>query len=1034
MSDTAATLDDADADRLDARLLDLFAPSRPDAGLEDRLVGSLRAVPAPRPGLRLTGWPGKALLMAAGLSFLGLFGALVSDGRLPLPGGAEFREAAAPGDGRGIFASIRREREVDRLADRTSVGIVSDDPVGDAGSAGVGGSLEPLRDANTANPYQDAKRSVRGSRGGDDYIAKARSGAEPPGYAAGNADRRPQSPPAGLGGLGGGGLGGGGLGGGFAGGIGGGGVGGPAPGFNYYNGPVPGAYTTPGAPPADSKNQWAATPPPPGGGDGKDQQAGQPGRPAADYFQPDAQRLRYRSEDWKATDNGRDGPKDGRQDVDKPVRDLSSNPNDPQPPGEGKGEGKPQPKPDPKGPAADPVAPNKVEPGPQPTRRVVIRSGEIEFEVESFDGSVAAVTKLVAAIPGAFVATVNSDKLPNGKVRGSITVRVPPDALDGLVLDLRRDLGKGGELKGVKLTSADVTKQYTDLESRLRAARTMEQRLLQMIKDGKGEIKQLLEAERELGVWRTKIEEAEGELRYYANLAALSTLTITLAEKEARAAAGLAETERVQAGVEVDDVDKAYQQLLAAVTEAKGRVVKSELRQLAAGQFNATLNFEVAPDASGPLRDRLRQLGRVARLEVDRAQQPEGGATPPAKDAKVRRGDSVFLVQLYNLANVAPRETAALSVAAADVPKAYQGLREALGKIAGRVLNAQLNEQNKENVSAQVDFEVKRTDEGAAKAALAAAGEQVSRQVTRAPESDNVTDTKVLYRVTLGPAARLAPRETVVLRVAAVDVPAVYNSLRDLAGKAATGKVLAAQLSEQDRNNVSAQLDAEVGRADEAAVRAAVENAGDVLTRQVVRAAEGEAVTDAKVLYRVTLVNALYLQPRETTALTVEVADVDATAAVFAALAAEAKARTVDAKTTRDASGKATARLIYDVPLASADRLVQRFRESGQVRAFTASRNPQAPEGRFATAHVDVTLTGGDPIVGADEGVWPPVRKGLAYSASALLTSLTWVVFGLCVVLPWAVIGYAGYRVVRWLGRPAPAPAAVAATPTTPAT
>ena len=43
-------------------------------------------------------------------------------------------------------------------------------------------------------------------------------------------------------------------------------------------------------------------------------------------------------------------------------------------------------------------------------------------------------------------------------------------------------------------------------------------------------------------------------------------------------------------------------------------------------------------------------------------------------------------------------------------------------------------------------------------------------------------------------------------------------------------------------------------------------------------------------------------------------------------------------------------------------------------------------------------------------------REGRArggYSASVLLTSVTWVVFGLCVVLPWALIGYTAYRVVR---------------------
>src|SRR5262249_26863344 len=150
------------------------------------------------------------------------------------------------------------------------------------------------------------------------------------------------------------------------------------------------------------------------------------------------------------------------------------------------------------------------------------------------------------------------------------------------------------------------------------------------------EIKQLLEAEKELGVWRTRIEEIEGELRYYGNLVALSTLTVTLAEKEIRAAVGIKESERVQAGVEVEEVDQARRTVSAAVAEAKGRVTKSELKQVAAGVFSVTLNFEVPPDAAGPLLDRLRQVGRVARLEIDRVQTAEGG--PVTRDARVTRG------------------------------------------------------------------------------------------------------------------------------------------------------------------------------------------------------------------------------------------------------------------------------------------------------------------------------------------------------------------------------------------------------------
>src|SRR5207249_5218901 len=135
-------------------------------------------------------------------------------------------------------------------------------------------------------------------------------------------------------------------------------------------------------------------------------------------------------------------------------------------------------------------------------------------------------------------------------------------------------------------------------------------------------------------------------------------------------------------------------------------------------------------------------------------------------------GDTVFLVQLYNLANIAPRETAVLHVAATDVPAAYGALRDAVARAAGRVLAAQLNESDRQNVTAQVDFEVRRADEAEVRAALDAAGEVVSRQVTRAPESDSVTDTKVLYRATLLAATRLRPREVTTLAVEVEDVNA----------------------------------------------------------------------------------------------------------------------------------------------------------------------------------------------------------------------------------------------------------------------
>src|SRR5207247_1453964 len=95
---------------------------------------------------------------------------------------------------------------------------------------------------------------------------------------------------------------------------------------------------------------------------------------------------------------------------------------------------------------AEPPAPPAVAP-PAAPRKIIIRSGELEFEITSFDDSVSTIMRLVTATKGGFVATVNSDKLPNGKVRGSVVIRIPPEQLDKFVLDLRKEFVKTGELK-----------------------------------------------------------------------------------------------------------------------------------------------------------------------------------------------------------------------------------------------------------------------------------------------------------------------------------------------------------------------------------------------------------------------------------------------------------------------------------------------------------------------------------------------------------------------------------------------------------
>jgi hypothetical protein len=688
---------------------------------------------------------------------------------------------------------------------------------------------------------------------------------------------------------------------------------------------------------------------------------------------------------------------------------------------EGKGESK---KPSKDGQAQGQGGQDKNKPGgqkpPQPRaqagpRKIVIRTGEVEYEVQSFDAAVATITRLIKPIKGGFVATVSSDKLANGKVRGAVVVRVPPENLDELILDLRVNLGKSGELKNQRITSLDVSKQYTDLESRLKAARAMEERLLQIIKNGKGEIKDLLAVEKELGEWRERIEKIEGELRYYANQVALSTLTINLYEKEIAAPFGVVEREQVEMGVEVEDVDKAFQAAQKAVREAKGRITHSKLNQPSEGQYSAELHFEVPPDAAGPLRDRFKQLGTVARLDVSRQEESEGGSGKPS-DGKVRRDDTRFRVNFYNLTNVAPRETVRINLACVDVEASLKTLLARIEKAAGRIVSSNLNTARGDQAQADLQFEVKSTDADAVLEDVKAAGEVMRLNVTESTNVQGTTRKKRGFHVQLLALSAATARETDALQLACADVAASYRAVQDAVLKA-KGRVRNAQLNEEDRRKVTATLDFEVRRADEDAVRAVLATAGDVYVRKVSRAADADNVVDSKVYWQVKFLNQADIPPRETYVFAVEVSDVDQTAAMLSALAGKTRARTVEANVARERTGRVTGKLIYDVPMTEVHELLDALKSAGTVRVQQSMKHPEIPDSPLAVARLEITLSNKELIVPSDGGFGSNVHRGLSDSFAVLSWSLRILILGLCVILPWALVIWGIYRLVPRLRR-----------------
>jgi hypothetical protein len=110
-----------------------------------------------------------------------------------------------------------------------------------------------------------------------------------------------------------------------------------------------------------------------------------------------------------------------------------------------------------------------------------------------------------------------------------LTLRVDAGRFEDALGALRRL----GEIERESVAAQDITKAYTDLETRLRVKREAEGRLRDLLRTRAGELEEILAAERELARITEEIELLEGERRFYDHQVALSTITLGLHEPEA---------------------------------------------------------------------------------------------------------------------------------------------------------------------------------------------------------------------------------------------------------------------------------------------------------------------------------------------------------------------------------------------------------------------------------------------------------------------------------------------------------------------
>jgi hypothetical protein len=248
-----------------------------------------------------------------------------------------------------------------------------------------------------------------------------------------------------------------------------------------------------------------------------------------------------------------------------------------------------------------------------------VRNATAELEVASFDESIQKITGFAAEEKG-YIATTSSEKQANGKLRGQVVVKVLPDNLDRFLQKLRGI----GELKNQAITTEDVTKEYFDTESRLKNARMMEQRLIEILKTKSKDVADLLEVEKELGRVREQIETMQGELKFMDSQVAFATVTIQLAEKNMNIPAAFLLKERAQLSLYAVEVEKTYNDI-KALAWSKVQITNAQIDRDNTGRVTARVSLLIAPEESEAVVAKIKGMARVENFQVQTERISQGG-------------------------------------------------------------------------------------------------------------------------------------------------------------------------------------------------------------------------------------------------------------------------------------------------------------------------------------------------------------------------------------------------------------------------
>ncbi|MGD8192082.1 DUF4349 domain-containing protein [Brevibacillus ginsengisoli] len=158
--------------------------------------------------------------------------------------------------------------------------------------------------------------------------------------------------------------------------------------------------------------------------------------------------------------------------------------------------------------------------------RKMIYQADLQMEVEKYKEARSNIEASVKRNHGYILSS--SDYENENEKGGHLTVRIPQSGFHSFLNELDQYAIK---IPSRNIVGQDVTEEYVDLTSRLKALQVVEARLLNFMSEAK-KTEDLLKISTELGATQQEIEKIKGRMRYLDENISYSTVEMTIVEKK----------------------------------------------------------------------------------------------------------------------------------------------------------------------------------------------------------------------------------------------------------------------------------------------------------------------------------------------------------------------------------------------------------------------------------------------------------------------------------------------------------------------